>query len=139
MIITCGYKKNEYCECYMKVIDSCDNCNQAVEVYTDKDKIRLIYEAVSSANREKSAHEVNIMRAILGHCSALNNDADDLFYRGYTVWLVIHKKYRYLRHRDILRAYEDMRLIGMKIPKRMHREVRRIRQNCNKHKQYLYK
>ena len=136
MIIKCGYKQENYCKRHKKTIQEveeenkekcCDTCFQAVVVYTDKDKIRMLYEALRWADKEKSAYEVAYMRGIHGHCCALTDDFDDLFYSGYTIWLVVHKKYKYIDHVDILNTYECMQFMGMKIPKRVRREVRRIK------------
>ena len=136
MIIKCGYKQENYCKCYEETIEEvekerkekcCDTCHQAVEVYTDKDKVRMFYEAFEGANKEKSAYEVAYMRGICGHSSSLKDDFDDLYYMGYTVWLVVHKKYKHINRKDILKAFDCMRLMGMKIPKRIRREIRRIK------------
>ena len=138
MILKCGYKQDDYCKCYKKTIEEveeerkekcCDTCNQAVEVYTDKDIITLLYNAFKMANKEKTAYDVMYMRGIYGHSCALENDFEDLFYKGYNLWLVLHKKYKYINHRDIITAYDCMQKMGLKIPKRIRREIRRIKRN----------
>ena len=147
MIIKCGYKHENYCNCYKETINQvekerqekcCDTCYQAIEIYTDKDKIRLLYEGLKCADKEKSAYEVMYMRGIYGHSCALENDFDDLYYKGYTIWLVIHKKYKYIDHWDILKSYECMQFMGMRLPKRIRREARRIKRNCEKYEDYMF-
>ena len=90
------------------------------------------------AGKEKSAYDVMYVRGIYGHSSALRNDFDALFYRGYTIWLLIHKKYKYIDRWDILMAYESMQLMCMRIPKRIRREALRIKRNCEKYDDYLF-
>ena len=145
MINKCGYKQENYCNGYKKTIkeveqerqvNCCDTCDQAVETYSDKDKVRLLYEGFKHADKEKSAYEVMYTRAMYGHSGQLENDFDDLYYRAYTIWLVIHKKYKYIDHWDILQAYECMQIMGMRIPKRIRREARRIKRNCEKYEDY---
>lgn len=141
MIISCGYKADESCKYHKKkIVDvenemniKClDNCNNAVVVYKDKDKVHLLYEAYKDANKEKNASEVLLMRAIYGHSSAVKDDYDYLYYQGYTLWMVLHKKYKYISHYDILHSFECMQQMNMKIPKRVRREVRRIKKKLKR-------
>lgn len=147
MIDECGYKQENYCNCFKKTTEEvenetgekcCDTCHQAIAIYSEKDKIKLLYEALRSANKEKSAYDVMYMRGIYGHDCALKDDFDDLYYKGYSLWLVLHKKYKYVDHSDIVTVYECMQQMGMKIPKRLHREIRRIKKNCEKYEDYLF-
>lgn len=136
MIIECGYKQDNYCKYYKKEIEEskekcCDTCHHAVEVYTDKDRANLLYEALKTADKEKSAYDVAQMQGIYGHSCALENDFDDLFYKGYNLWLVLHKKYKYIKHSDIVTAYNCMQQMGIKIPKRIRREIRRIKSSSS--------
>lgn len=142
MIVACGYKKDDFCKCYEESIievekerneQCCNTCHQAIEVYTEKDKVKELYRALWYANhREKFAHDVMYMRGLYGHHVAICDDIDDIFYTGYTIWLVLHKKKKYYTWDEFLRAYRAMKLMGMKIPKRIKRIVRRYK----KHKKY---
>lgn len=136
MIIECGYKKEYFCNCYKIEIDNntdkCIGCSNIIEVYTEKDKRILLYKSFSDANKEKSAYDVMYMRGIYGHHSAIKDDFDSIYYSGYTIWLVLHKKYKYLCDRDILDAFYNMQFMNMKIPKRVRREARRIGLKCER-------
>ena len=108
------------------------------KVYTGKDRIKLLSKAFNTAKKEKSAYDVMYKRGLYGHSCALENDYDDLFYKGYNLWLVLHKKYKYINHSDIVLAYECMQDMGIKVPKRIRRELRRIKRNCEKYEDYLF-
>lgn len=136
MVEKCGYKQENYCKCYKKSIEqtNCVDCNNAIEIYTEKDKRELLYKAYKSAKKEKSAYNVMYMQGIYGHSAAIKDDFDSIYYAGYTIWLVIHKKYKYLSCRDRVNAFNNMQFMGMKIPKRMYREIRRLKTKCEREK-----
>lgn len=97
LIVECGYKKGNFCNCYkIGIANRCVDCSNKIEIYTDKDKRMLLYESFRDANKEKSAYDVMYMRGIYGHTSAIKDDFDSVYYSGYTIWLVIHKKCPFL-------------------------------------------
>jgi len=135
MIIECGYNINNKCTCYNNEdisIHDCNKCPNKTEVYTDEDKIKLLYEAFKSAKKEKSDYDVVSMKFIFGHSASMNNDFNDIYYDGYNLWLVLHKKDKYISIREIFYAYETMQLMKMSVPKRIRRIVRRIKKTCRK-------
>ena len=69
------------------------------------------------------------MRSIHGHYSELKDDIDSIYYEGYSVWLYLHKKSRHLSHMDKVIAVQCMQQMRIKIPKRIRREMRRLRKS----------
>lgn len=109
-------------------------CNYSqVTIYTDMNKIALLHEAYSQAKKEKSIEEIISMREIYGHCSSIKDDFDDIYYNGYTIWLLVHKKYKYIHDFELITAYECMKLLRMKISKSIIRKVRRKLRPNKKH------
>lgn len=144
VVIKCGYKKDNFCNCYKTEIDNktnkCRDCSNKIEIYTEKDKRVLLYKSFSDANKEKNAYDVMYMRGIYGHHSAIEDDFDSIYYSGYTIWLVLHKKYKYLfdRDRDILDVFCNMQFMHMKMPKRLRREAERIKHRCEREQPWWY-
>lgn len=144
MIIDCGYKKGSYCRCYDKEIEeegTCDICHNKIEVYTDKDKRIMLYQAFSYAtaiNKKKSTIGVVHMRFVYGHDSAVVDDFDSIYYHGFNIWLLLHKKYKYLNASDIIESFYDMQFMNMKIPKRIRREARRLIAKCEREQPWWY-
>lgn len=144
MVMACGYKQENYCKCYRQKIEDfnnekiCDNCLNKTEIFTEKDKRRLLYQAYSDASKKKSAYDVMYMRGIYGHDSQLNDDFDSIYYDGYTLWLVVHKKYKYINGKDILDSFRNMQFMCMRIPKRVRREAKRIELMCEREKPWWH-
>lgn len=146
MIIKCGYRQEDFCKYHQEPIGKVEKeqnvkcgetCRCAAEVFTDRDKVNLLYAAYSQANKEKTAYDAMLMRGVHGHCSEVKDDFCHVSYEGYTVWLVLHKKNRYVSRRDFWDAYECMRLMGMRIPKRICRKARRFKKNFQGYENYL--
>ena len=142
MIISCGYKQNNYCDYHEKDLNSikdCTDCHYAVSVYTDKDKISLLYKALKDASKEKSAKSVEYLMCLNGHCSNLAGDFDDIYYIGYSLWLLLHKRYKLVTNIGLVLACESAKLMGIKIPKGVRRKFRRFKKNHYKEYEAIVK
>lgn len=141
-MISCMYKQNNHCDFYkadvqevekQKSVKCCDNCHAQIKVYSDIDKINLLQEAYNQAKKEITVDEVIYMRALYGHNASTKDDYDDIYYNGYTIWLLVHKKYKYIHDFELITAYECMKLLRMKISKSIIRKVRRKLRPNKKH------
>lgn len=104
---------------------------EGVKVYKGKEKINLLYEQLKRADNWGTAKDVDYMRGIYGHCVAKLDDFDDLSYHSHTIWLIQHKKFKYVSDWDLKEAYERMKLMHLKIPKSVKRKLRRRNRQCN--------
>ena len=132
MIIPCGYKQNNYCDYGEKDLnstDDCIDCHYAVPVYTIKDRVSMLYEAIKNASKEKSIKVVSNMVGVFGHYVMLSGDFDDLYYTGYSIYLLLRKKYKWLTDFGLVSACEAMKYMGIKIPKGVKRKYRRFKKN----------
>lgn len=103
------------------------NCEQ--NIYTGRSKRKLLYRQLKDADRWVKAKDVDYMRGIYGHCAKLLDDFDDISYWSYTIWLIQHKKYKYVTDFELKEAYENMKLMYLKIPKSLKRKLRRLKKN----------
>ena len=119
-------EKQKSVKCY-------DNCYAQDKIYSGTDKIILLHEAYNLAKKEKTLDEVIYMKEIYGHGITEENDYDYIYYYGYNIWLLVHKKYKYLHDFEIITTYECMRLLRMKISKNIIRKVRKAKIKIEKH------
>lgn len=141
-MVNCIYKQNDFCNHYkintqeikkQKLVECDNSCYARVEIYSDTDKIALLNEAYNRAKREKTLNDVIAMREVFGHCISIKDDYDYLYYYGYTIWLLVHKKYKYIHDFELITAYECMKLLRMKISKSLIRKLRRKLRPNKKH------
>lgn len=97
-----------------------------VKVYKDKAKVDMLYQQLKRADNWGTAKDVFYMRGIYGHCATKLDDFNDLSYHSHTIWLIQHKKFKYVSDLDLKEAYECMKLMHLKIPKSVKRKLRRM-------------
>ena len=98
-----------------------------VKVYKGKAKVDMLYQQLKRADNWGTAKDVFYMRGIYGHCAAKLDDFNDLSYHSHTIWLIQHKKFKYVSDWDLKEAYECMKLMYLKIPKSVRRKLRRMK------------